>query len=339
MKTLRVSYWRRTPATTLPLPEQHLAWSYSEHRAPTRALDLWLLRQPFSMSDKLQFVDNSLYLSSKCDKLKFVGLGQRVISQIQQPSRARDDVSILDLEIDATDIDTALADLEDDRVFACGIFLEHGLFHERVRVAAGAEVDAAYLRRDLRIADFVVSRIRVIAKMRHAHDQLTLLLFAQQTHDAARHLHRVHVLHALKILRRDQVVGIDSQSEESDAHTAKRSHCISLDARFQNSAAHVVVRRNEIKVRELHRGCERVHPVVEIVIAEGDHVITNQRHRFVFDLALVEVEVRRALKNVARVSHQRVRIFFANAFDECGATCDTALAGPLLVAFADGIDL
>src|SRR5437764_5100691 len=91
-------------------------------------------------------------------------LGQRLIPQIQQPSRARDDVSILHLKIDATDIDAALADLEDDRVFACGILLQHRLFHERVRVAAGDEVDAAHLRGDLRIADFAVPRIRVIAK-------------------------------------------------------------------------------------------------------------------------------------------------------------------------------
>src|SRR5438067_3426887 len=265
-------------------------------------------------------------------------LGQRLIPPIQQSSRARDDASILHLEIDATDIDAALADLEDDRVFACGILLEHRLFHERVRVAAGDEVNAVHLRSDLCVADFVVPRIRVIAEMRHTDDQLTLLLFAQQTHDAARHLHRVYVLHALKILRRDQIVGTDSQSEESDAHTAQRPHCIRFDARFQHSAAHVVVRRNEIEVRELHRGRERVYAVVEIVIAQGDNVITNQRHRFVFDLALVEVEVRRALKSVARVDHQRVWILFANAFDERGATRDTALAGPLLVAFADGID-
>src|SRR2546421_9606537 len=92
-------------------------------------------------------------------------LGQCLISQVQQPSRARDDVSILHLEIDATDIDAALADLEDDRVFAFRILLEDRLFHERVRVAAGDEVYAVHLSGDLRITDFVVPRIRVIAKM------------------------------------------------------------------------------------------------------------------------------------------------------------------------------
>src|SRR5437764_15427389 len=92
-------------------------------------------------------------------------LGQRLIPQIQQPSRARNDVSILHLEIDATDIDAALADLEDDRVFACGILLEHRLFHERVRVAAGDEVNAVHLRSDLCVADFVFRRFGLLAEI------------------------------------------------------------------------------------------------------------------------------------------------------------------------------
>src|SRR5258706_5908124 len=102
---------------------------------------------------------------------------QRPVSQVQQSPGTRDNVPILHLKIDPTDIDAALTDLEDDRVLACGILLQHRLFHEGVRVAAGDEVDAAHLRGDLRIADFVVPRIRVIAKMRHADNQLTLLLF------------------------------------------------------------------------------------------------------------------------------------------------------------------
>src|ERR1041384_3291597 len=98
MKTLQVSYFRRMPAAKVWPPAQHRSWSYSRHRAPAHELDLWLLRQPF--------------------------LTKRVISQIQQPACARDDVSILHLKVDATDIDTAFADLEDDRVFAFGILCE-----------------------------------------------------------------------------------------------------------------------------------------------------------------------------------------------------------------------
>src|ERR1044072_6554900 len=52
----------------------------------------------------------------------------------------------------------------------------------------------------------------------------------------------------------------------------------------------------------------------------------SDRHRFVLDFAAVVIEIRRPLEHITGVDQQRVWIFFANAFDECGATRDASLA-------------
>src|SRR5437660_9423322 len=95
-------------------------------------------------------------------------LSQRFVSQIQKPSRVCGDLAVAQSKIDAADVNAAAANLENDRVFAVRRLLQHGLFHERVRMTAGDKVDAVNLRRDLGVAHLVSLRIRIIAKMRHA---------------------------------------------------------------------------------------------------------------------------------------------------------------------------
>src|ERR1044072_5520638 len=114
------------PVKTLP------ASPCSARRAPARALDLWLRRQAFWSA-----VARHRFVSTRCKSESGVKpphskSSQRLISQIQQSSRCRHDLSFFHLEIDATDIDAALADLKNDRVFAVGIFLQDRFIHERV---------------------------------------------------------------------------------------------------------------------------------------------------------------------------------------------------------------
>jgi len=92
------------------------------------------------------------------------------MSQIQQPSRSSDYLSILQFEIDAANINPTLADLEYDRVFAFGIFLQVRFLHERMRVATRDEIDAAHLGGQLCIADLITLWIWVISQVRHAHN-------------------------------------------------------------------------------------------------------------------------------------------------------------------------
>src|SRR6185369_4504706 len=95
-------------------------------RAPARELDRGLRRQPSN------------------------------IPQVEQPSRRSDEFSSSKCEVDAADINPALADFEDQRLGAAGLSRRDGLFHENVRVAAGDVVDTVNLRRKERIALFPV---------------------------------------------------------------------------------------------------------------------------------------------------------------------------------------
>src|SRR5437016_14058910 len=97
--------------------------------------------------------------------LSLCHLSQRFVAEIQKPSCVCSHLAITESKIDAADVNSAAANLENDRVFAVGRLLQHGLFHERVRVAAGDKVDAVNLRRDLSVAHLVSLRIRIIAKM------------------------------------------------------------------------------------------------------------------------------------------------------------------------------
>ena len=131
--------------------------------------------------------------------------------------------------------------------------MQYGFFHECVRVPAGDEIDPADLRGHLGIANLAVFRIRVITEVRHANNQLALFLLAQQTHHAATHLHRIEVLNTFEIFGCNQIVRTDSHPKKSDAHIPKRAHSVRLHACFQRRAAKIVIGRDEIKVRKLHR--------------------------------------------------------------------------------------
>ena len=119
-----------------------------------------------------------------------------------------------------------------------------------MRVTAGDKVDAVNLRRDLSVAHLVSLRIRIIAKMRHAEDQCASLLLAQKLHHAARHAHRIKILKRLKIIRSDQTFGTNAQTEKPNPHAADFLHRVGLHSAFQGTAAHVIVGRNDIEIRE-----------------------------------------------------------------------------------------
>ncbi len=131
-------------------------------------------------------------------------------------------------------------------------------------------------------------------------------------HHFPRRLYRIVILHAFEIFRRDQILRTDAHTKKSNAHTAEHAHRIRLHAALERRPAHVVVAGNKIEVRKLHRRRERVHAVVKIMIAERDDVVANQRHRLVLNFAFVEIEIRRALENVAGINQKRVRILLAN---------------------------
>ena len=98
-------------------------------------------------------------------------------------------------------MNSALAHLKDHRLIAARLSLKHGLFHERVRVAAGDEVDSINLRCHEGIASLSVF---VITEMRHADDERATFFLAQHFHYVALSNNRIDVSHALEVVGRDE---------------------------------------------------------------------------------------------------------------------------------------
>src|SRR5439155_18940419 len=135
--------------------------------------------------------------------------------------------------------------------------------------------------------------------------------------------------------RRNQIVRTDSQTKKSDAHIPERAHYVWLDARLEGRTAKIVIGRDKIKVRKLHRRNKTRDTVIEIMIAKCPYVVANQRHRLVLDFTFIEVEVGRPLKDIARINQKRVRIFLADTLDQRRAPRNAAFAAVLFVAVGD----
>ena len=65
---------------------------------------------------------------------------------------------------------------------------------------------------------------------------------------------------------------------------------------------HIIVGGNDVEVSELQRLGQRFDAIIKLVIANRARVITDHRHRFVFDFAFIKIEVRRALQDVAGIN-------------------------------------
>src|SRR5881296_1217899 len=121
-------------------------------------------------------------------------LRHHLISQIQQSSGVPRHLAVFDREIDTTDIDSAATHLENNRVLAGGRLLQHRLFHERVRVAAGNEIDAVDLRGDLCISNLISPLVWIVPEMRHTNDKRTPFLLAQELDHGPGRGHRIEIL-------------------------------------------------------------------------------------------------------------------------------------------------
>src|SRR5262249_5820664 len=125
-------------------------------------------------------------------------------SRIKQPASCGDQLSSPESEIDSAQINSALADLKDQRLRSTRLHLLDRPLHEEMAVSTGDEVNPVDLRGELAVVNAVASRICGVTEMRHANDQRAMLLFAQRLHHVARDDYRVVVSNAFEILRRDQ---------------------------------------------------------------------------------------------------------------------------------------
>ncbi len=142
-----------------------------------------------------------------------------------------------------------------------------------MRVTARDEVDAVNLRRNERLPALTVF---VVAHVRHANDETATLFFTQFLHDLTSRHHGIDISHTFEIVRRNQRNGTNTQTKQTDSHSADGFHDVTFDALLEHCSSHVIVRGNDVEVRELQRCRERFHSVVKLMIAECPRVITDR---------------------------------------------------------------
>ena len=138
--------------------------------------------------------------------------------------------------------------------------------------------------------------------MRHADHQRATFLLSQKLDDAACHGHRIEIFQRLEIVRRNQTNRTDSKTKQTNANAAHFLNHVSLDAILERAAMHIIVGGNDVEISELQRLGQRFDTIIKLVIADGARVVTDHRHRFVFDFAFIKIEVRRALQDVAGIN-------------------------------------
>src|SRR6185503_18063990 len=166
------------------------------------------------------------------------------VPQIQQLRVEGSHSSAAESEVNPTQMNSALAHLKDHRLIAARLSLKHGLFHERVRVAAGDEVNSINLRRHHRIASLPIF---VIAEVRHADDKRATFYIAQRLHHVASSNNRIDVGHAFEVVGRDQPHRTDTQTKQTDLYPADRFHNVTFHSLLEHGAFEVVVRRHYVE--------------------------------------------------------------------------------------------
>src|SRR6185503_2419445 len=101
-------------------------------------------------------------------------------------------------EIDSTKVNTSLANLKDDCVFARRLFLDDRLGHKSVSMTAGDKIDSINLSRNLRITNLSSFRNFVITKMRHAENKAAAFFFFQILNYAPCSLNRIEISNAFE---------------------------------------------------------------------------------------------------------------------------------------------
>src|SRR5258708_39750250 len=128
-----------------------------------------------------------------------------------------------------------------------------------------------------------------------------MLFLAQRGDDLLRSRDGISIKDTFEVCRRNERSWTYSQTKQPNTHAADVSNDVGLNLSLQRCPPDVVVCRNEIEARKLQRCSQRIDTIVEFVIAQCANVVSDGRHRFVLNLAFIEIEVRSPLKNIASV--------------------------------------
>lgn len=216
--------------------------------------------------------------------------------------------------------------MEHGRLAPLGIGVEGGSLHKRVRVSAKDGVDARSGHHQLLVAHgFGIDTAD--AQMRQADDGVAMFLVTKEVGHLLRHGDGVFVNHALTLVGLYQSFGLGSQAEKADAQAVAFDDHIGLHQPLERRTCHVVVGADHRKASHAEEAGHVLHAEVELMVADGHGVVAHVVHQLDFDLALVEVVVGRALRDVATIEHERVGMFGTELANEGGTAGQSTLTG------------
>ncbi len=144
--------------------------------------------------------------------------------------------------------------------------------------------------------------------------------------------YRVQVCEFGSRFRRHQFLQVGGEPEHADRQSAAVEYGKRLDRLDQFFVMEKIIGAQGREVRLPESFCQSCRAVVELMVAEGDGVIVHRVHQPYLHIALEEVEIGRALREIAGVEQQQVGTGGTFLSDESLAAKEAADIGVRLVS-------
>ena len=189
-------------------------------------------------------------------------------------------------------------------------------------MSAHDHIDASRLCRQACIA-YIFSRFSVGAKVTETNDHIAILCPQDVRHHLC-HRVRVKIARRFKILRCDQAFGVAAQAEHAYFQATFMQDDIGLDDVRQGRAAEIIVGTDDGEVGLPQHRRQGVQAVVELMIPQGGGIITHSVHGLYLHAPVIEIEIGRALTEIAGVQQQQMTVLLPLLLDEAHTTGITA---------------
>ena len=173
--------------------------------------------------------------------------------------------------------------------------------------------------------------------MAEADNDIAFLLVPKQSGHLLCHRIGVKVLDGLEILVCNKPLRLYAQSENADLKPATTDDGIGADYSFERSAFDLVVGADNGEMRHAKDCCQGIKAVVKLVVAERGGIVAHTVERIHFYTPVEEVEIGRALAEVAGIKQKQIRVLLALLLDKTHTAGITAQAVGLRLYLRVGV--
>ena len=124
-------------------------------------------------------------------------------------------------------------------------------------------------------------------------------------------MHRVEILDAAIVGLAHQTLQLRAKTEDTYLQTLAMQDDVWLHDIHQRGAGEIVVAANYRELRHLEETHHVVDAKVKLMVADGSRIVFHLIHESYLHIALEERIIRRALREVAAVEKQQIRIHLA----------------------------